>query len=981
MQFWQKLKSRSFLIRLCKWAVLSLAVYAFLGFLLAPIVIKMVASKNLSEQLHRGVAIQDIDLNPFALSIKITGFTVQDRESTEIFISFKEFYANLQIASAFKGGVILKEVRVDNPYISISRYDETSYNFSDLIVENKTEISKSAAESESLKFSISNIQVLGGSIDFLDSFKNSTHRVRDLTLMIPMISNLPHLIDNYVQPFFKATVNDTPFILEGRTKPFSDSLETILDLDVDGINIPHYLAYVPVQMNFKVLSGTIDVKHSFTFTQYTDRPPSLIVAGDVALNNLQVVDMGGNPLINIPKLDLALELSDLISGEKHLSKILIHSPEFHIRRDREGNLNLLNLIVKRIESRIEKQAEEDVPPVLLLVDEFSIDNGNISFTDNSTNDPVESRLEKFTLIVHDFSTKKDHMGTLSMSSQIDEKGSITVNSKVGINPVSVDMEFDLKDLDIMPLQPYFTDKVKILVTDGRLMTAGRITLNILEGGDINASFRGKASLSKFSSVDKAKANDFLKWNSLYINGIDFHYRPLKVAINEVSLTDFYSLLIINPDGTLNIQGIVKDENSGVEASSDEKEKEPVVALKKDSHAEQINIKTVTLQAGIVNFSDKHIKPNFSANLLEIGGRISGLSSEEGSRADVELRGKLENYAPLEIKGTINPLAEHLHVDLKINFDDMDLSPLTPYAHKYVGYTIQKGKLSLDLKYLIEGKKLDSSNSVLLNQFTLGEKVESPDATKLPVKFAINLLKDGEGMINLDIPVKGSIDDPEFSVGSVVLKMVGNLLIKAATSPFKLLGALVGGGEELSYVGFDYGKSVLSELARSKLDNLAKALADRPSLNIEIAGYVDLEKDVEALRIYTFNSKLSAQKLKDMVKRGEKSLPLDEIIIESDEYEKYLTKAYKEEKFPKPRNFLGIAKKLPAAEMEKLIFAYIQITNDDLRLLASQRALTVKEYFSESGQVDPKRIFLIESESLSPEKEEGLKKSRVDFNLK
>jgi len=543
------------------------------------------------------------------------------------------------------------------------------------------------------------------------------------------------------------------------------------------------------------------------------------------------------------------------------------------------------------------------------------------------------------------------------------------------------MEFDLKDLDIMPLQPYFTDKVKILVTDGRLMTAGRITLNILEGGDINASFRGKASLSKFSSVDKAKANDFLKWNSLYINGIDFHYRPLKVAINEVSLTDFYSLLIINPDGTLNIQGIVKDENSGVEASSDEKEKEPVVALKKDSHAEQINIKTVTLQAGIVNFSDKHIKPNFSANLLEIGGRISGLSSEEGSRADVELRGKLENYAPLEIKGTINPLAEHLHVDLKINFDDMDLSPLTPYAHKYVGYTIQKGKLSLDLKYLIEGKKLDSSNSVLLNQFTLGEKVESPDATKLPVKFAINLLKDGEGMINLDIPVKGSIDDPEFSVGSVVLKMVGNLLIKAATSPFKLLGALVGGGEELSYVGFDYGKSVLSELARSKLDNLAKALADRPSLNIEIAGYVDLEKDVEALRIYTFNSKLSAQKLKDMVKRGEKSLPLDEIIIESDEYEKYLTKAYKEEKFPKPRNFLGIAKKLPAAEMEKLIFAYIQITNDDLRLLASQRALTVKEYFSESGQVDPKRIFLIESESLSPEKEEGLKKSRVDFNLK
>jgi uncharacterized protein involved in outer membrane biogenesis len=941
----------------------------------------MVAIKNLSEHLHRSVVINDIDLNPFALSINITGFSIQDRETEERLFSFKEFYANIQVASAVKGGVILKEVRVENPYVNISRHDETSYNFSDLLAENQTDAAEPAAKSKPLKFSINNIQVLDGSIDFLDSFKDTKHSVRGITLKIPMISNLPHLVDIYVQPLFQATVNDTPFMLEGRTKPFSDSLETIIDLDIDGVNIPHYLAYVPVQMNFKVLSGTIDVKHSFTFTQYTDRPASLIVAGDVALNSFQVVDMEGNPLINIPRLDLALALSDLISGEKHLSKVLIHSPEFHIRRDREGNLNVLNLILKRLESRLEKQAEKDAPPVLLRVDEFRIDDGTISFTDNSPLDPVESRLDNFDLTVNDFSTMKDQMGTLSLSSLIDKKGSITVNGNAGINPLSVDTEFELKDIDIIPLQPYFTDKVKILVTGGSFMTGGKITLDIPEGGEMKASFRGKAALSNFSSVDKAKSNDFLKWNSLYISDIDFQFSPLKVGIKEVALTDFYSLLIVNSDGTLNVQGIVKDDKAAGETASDEIEKKPAVSPQKESPTGQININTVTLQAGTVNFSDKHIKPNFAANLLEIGGRVSGLSSEKGSRAGVDLRGKLENYAPLEIKGTINPLAEDLHVDLQVNFDDMDLSPLTPYAHKYVGYTIQKGKLSLDLKYLIEGKKLDSSNSISLDQFTLGEKVESPDATKLPVKFAINLLKNSKGMINLDLPVKGSIDDPEFSIGSVVLKMVVNLVVKAVSSPFKLLGALVGDGEELSYIGFDYGKSVLSEHERSKLDKLAKALADRPSLNIDITGYVDPEKDVEALRQYTFDSKLRAQKLKSMVKKGDKALQLDEIIIEPEEYEKYLSRAYKEETFPKPRNFLGIAKKLPAPEMEKLIFTYIQISDDDLRLLASKRALTVKEYFSKSEQIDPGRIFLVEPESLLPEKEEGLKKSRVDFTLK
>jgi hypothetical protein len=307
--------------------------------------------------------------------------------------------------------------------------------------------------------------------------------------------------------------------------------------------------------------------------------------------------------------------------------------------------------------------------------------------------------------------------------------------------------------------------------------------------------------------------------------------------------------------------------------------------------------------------------------------------------------------------------------------------MTPYSGKYVGYTIEKGKLSFDLKYLIVKKKLDSQNSILLNQFTLGDKVESPNATKLPVKLAISLLKDRAGEIKLDIPVTGSLDDPKFSIWGIILKILINLIAKAATSPFSLLGAVFGGGEELSFVEFDYGITTLTEPNTKKIKTIVKALHERPSLKMDLEGHVDMEKDREGLKQYLFNKKLKAQKLKEMVKKGEPAIPVDDVKIEPAEYGKYLKMAYKEEKFPKPRNFLGIAKDLPDPEMEKLMLTHIEIKEGDLRTLATQRAMKVKDAILKSGQVEPERVFILEPKSLAPEKKEKLKDSRVDFKLK
>jgi len=243
------------------------------------------------------------------------------------------------------------------------------------------------------------------------------------------------------------------------------------------------------------------------------------------------------------------------------------------------------------------------------------------------------------------------------------------------------------------------------------------------------------------------------------------------------------------------------------------------------------------------------------------------------------------------------------------------------------------------------------------------------------------LKDRSGQIKLDIPVTGSLDDPQFSIWRIVLKVIMNLLTKAATAPFALIGSLFGGGEDLGYVEFDYGSTTLTDANLKKVDDLAKALQDRPSLNLDITGHVDMERDRESLKQYLLQKKVKAQKLKDLLKKSTTNIAVDDVKVETKEYEKYLRLAYKAEKFPKPHNIVGLEKTIPVEEMEKLMLTNSPVKDEDLRSLAMARAAQVKETILKAGQIDAGRLFIIEPKSLAPEKKEKQRESRVDFTLK
>lgn len=984
--------------KLLIWSGAVFVAVALLAFFGLPPLTRSFLTRTLSDTLHREVTIQQVKINPLTLSLTIKGVMVKDRETPDTFASFDQLFINLQSFSLLRLAVILKEVRLDRPYIRIVRHQDDSYNFSDLL---EADDSGQGSGTAPRRFSLNDIRIVDGSVDFLDQPKQTTHAAREVNISIPFLSNYPYYIERSVEPRASATINGSQWVLEGKTKPFASSWETAFDIDVTDLDIPHYLAYVPtyvpIETNFRIRSGKLTVKAKLAFVQQPR--PALTVEGRVALRQLSVSDAQDRPLLTLPLLDVALAPTEPLAGLFHVASATLESPELFIRRDSSGVTNIQTLFPGNSNATTDVTAHDTATTAVVDIDTFHLSKGMLSFSDTATAisfkadkntensasaEPTKLVAQDITVRADNFTTRKDGLSPTVISFRLNKGGTVTVNGPVGLTPLTAQLAVSLKAIDLRPFQPYFTDWVKIHVTKGTASTDGHFSLSHQEGSGLQAAYKGDLSVVQFGSVDKAHAQDFLSWQSLAFDDLDVGYNPTYAYIRKLALTDFYARLIVHPDGSVNLAQIMEKgtrEETPAPADTLTTAPPPTHDDASDKTAADVQIQTVTLQGGQISFSDASLKPVYSMDLAEIGGRISGLSSGETTLADVELRGKVNQFAPLEIVGKINPLRDDLFVDLRARFSDMDLSTMTPYSRKYIGYTIEKGKLSFDVNYQIAERKLDAQNNLFLDQITLGEKVDSPTATNLPIRLAIALLKDRNGEIRLDLPVSGNLDDPEFSFWKVVLQILVNLISKAATAPFALLGALTGGGEELGYLEYEPGSAVVAGANTKKIEMLVNAMYERPSLKLEIEGHVDVEKDREGLRQRQFMRKLKVQKFNQRLKQGQPSIPVDELNLEPAEYEPYLKLAYKAETFPKPRNPLGLAKDLPVPEMEKLMLTHIQITDDDLRLLASQRAMKVKDAILGFNKVEPERLFIIGPKSLTPEKRHTLKQSRVDFRIR
>lgn len=486
-------------------------------------------------------------------------------------------------------------------------------------------------------------------------------------------------------------------------------------------------------------------------------------------------------------------------------------------------------------------------------------------------------------------------------------------------------------------------------------------------------------------------DELLSWKTLNLRGVDVSMAPgtaTTVDVRETALSDFYARVIVHRDGRINLQNLLKPEAGGTVAPTPAPEssgKEEKTGANNDhlalgspengqknvtpaagaaagagttasARAPVIRIGPVSLVGGRVDFSDRFIRPNYSANLSELTGRLSAFSSEvtEGAPAlaDLELRGRAEGTASLEVTGKINPLAKPLALDIKAKVRDLELAPLTPYAVKYAGHGIERGKLSMDVAYRVQPDgQLTASNQLILNQLSFGEPVQGAPAS-LPVKLAVALLADRNGVIDIDLPISGSLNDPQFRLGTVIFKVIVNLIGKAITAPFALLAnALGGGGSELSQVAFAPGSAELTPKAREGLDKVAKVLIDRPALIMTVVGAADLQAEREGYRRERLRALVEAEKRRSQTESGTATLT-----VSAQEYPALLRSVYKRADMPKPRNVIGLAKDIPVPEMEALLLANIPVSEGMMRELATRRGVAVRDYLA-TRQLPLERLFL------------------------
>ena len=566
-----------------------------------------------------------------------------------------------------------------------------------------------------------------------------------------------------------------------------DPLKIEGSIEVKRLVLNKYAPYYQDSILFNIEQGDLDLSTNYQYSKTEKDTVTRLSGLSLALKTIRLKKRNEpEDFLNIPLLTIQNTGMDLNQKELSIGSLSTQGGALLVQKLKDGKLNLQTLFPEAAKS--EKKPEEEKPvqqkaatvekPWVVKLGKVTVDDYRIKHEDQGPAEPVTLTIDDLRLRADNLSTAENQKGNAALSLRLNQKGTISVEGPVGISPLSANLKTALKEIELKPFEPYFAEKVKITIASGALSTTGNLTVGTSDNKELKTSYDGEILLSNFAYHRQTECRRHPEDGDPLFRNLHYDSNPLAVDIKDISLSNYYARILMNQKGTLNLQEIfVKEETSKEPApkkkgtSSPPAEKKTPEPPKENGAAQNIKIGTITLQGGKIDFTDQSVNPEYSAKLTEMGGRISGLSSEESSTGDLELRGKLNDYAPLEITGKINPLKKDLYVDLKVRFKDIDLSPMTPYSGKYAGYTIQKGKLSLDLKYLIDKRKLDSQNVIFLDQFTFGDRVESPQATKLPVKLAIALLKNRNGEIKLDLPVSGSLDDPKFSVWGIILKII------------------------------------------------------------------------------------------------------------------------------------------------------------------------------------------------------------------
>ncbi|MDN5870443.1 MAG: DUF748 domain-containing protein [Nitrococcus sp.] len=692
--------------------------------------------------------------------------------------------------------------------------------------------------------------------------------------------------------------------------------------------------------------------------------------GDVAFNpftfhfrasDFDMTSKDGQPLVRFKVLDVNFEPLRIMDGALAVAWIRLAEPRVNVAVDKAGRLNLAAVIPPNSADKEPEEEHERGNALTLLIDELAVTNGHVAFTDASGPTPVMLDLRPIDVSVTGYSSANDKPIELAADVGL-EGGTLHVNGQAMLDPLGVQLKLKLADLPLASFQAYVSRFAHLTIKRGTLGVEGRVSYRAGKTAP-DITFEGRAGVHGLAADSGAKRNPFVRLGDLAVEGLRYTSQPASLSVERVVVDKPFARLVVNPDQSTNVSAIFSAGNADKKRSHGHASH----ATGKQGAPLAVSVGRIRVKHGVLRFTDLSMTPNVSVGIEALTGSVQHVSTRPGRPAEVDLKGYVGPNGVVTIKGTINPLGESLAADIRVQFNNLGLTAFSPYSGKFAGYRIESGKIDLTLDYVIHDGLMQGKNNVVIDQFELGEEVDSPRAMDLPLKLAVALLKDSQGVIKLDLPVEGNLNNPQFAIAPLILKVLGNVLSKAVTSPFHMLASLAGASPGASAGGLDHvtfvaGRATLTASEQQSLSTLATALAKRPSLMLGVRGVAAPSVDRDAL---------ARRKLLARI-RGTEHGSGDEL---SEQAQKRLLEYYRATFNADPKAQVKRAAgedsaayhaRVVQAALKRLV-AHTKVPNAALEQLAQARAKAVRHYLVQEAGLGASRIFMLEPQLNAPVK--------------
>ena len=488
---------------------------------------------------------------------------------------------------------------------------------------------------------------------------------------------------------------------------------------------------------------------------------------------------------------------------------------------------------------------EGAAPFDVRVARLSVDGIEVGVVDESPPKPVRLDVAEGFVTLRDLSLDLERAVPLEAGFALRQGGRFAANGSVVPGSTSGALDLRLAGLSLKPFAPYVNQFARLNLHSGAASTRGKLAFERAKSG-MKLRFGGGFAVDDLAITEEETEEAFLGWKKLSSDSLDLRLAPNRLHVNELVALNPFGKVIIFEDKSVNLQRVLRSQPTDAAAAKEAPKPQPKTA--DAPPAFPVAVERLRIVGANAEFADLSLTPQFGTRMHALGGVVAGLSTDPSTTAQVELDGKVDDYGSARVRGSIQPFRATDFTDLTLSFRNLEMTNLTPYSGKFAGRRIDSGKLSVDLEYKIKDRQLAGDNKFIVNKLRLGERVDSPDAMNLPLDLAIALLEDSNGVIDLDLPVSGSLDDPQFSYGKIVWKALVNVLTKLVTAPFRALGKLLGvSSEKLEAIAFDPGSSVLLPPEQEKLKTVAEALAKRPALSLSVVPGYDPEADRRALQ--------------------------------------------------------------------------------------------------------------------------------------